>query len=91
MNKKKAVKKKVVKKKDTGMGELLGLLKTQPHLVHALVVDHKKVRRLLKSREARRLIPSDDARNAVEKRVLDAGFHGGVAMIPGCLRGTWTQ
>ena len=62
----------MAKKPKAGMGELLGLLKTRPELVHALILDHKKVRSLLKTKEARRLIPSEKRRKAVHKRVDDA-------------------
>jgi hypothetical protein len=58
---KKKAKKQAAKKKDPGMGELLGLLRTQPHLVRALIFDHAKVKRLLKSAAARRLIAGVDA------------------------------
>jgi hypothetical protein len=58
---KKKAKTQATKKKDAGMGELLGLLRTQPHLVRALIFDHAKVKRLLKSAAARRLIPGVDA------------------------------
>jgi hypothetical protein len=54
-------KKRAAKKKAAGMGELLGLLETHPHLVHALIFDHAKVRRLLKSPAARRLLRGVDA------------------------------
>jgi hypothetical protein len=73
------------KKNDNGMGELLGVLKTHPELVHALVFDHKRVRRLLKGKSARGLAIGVDARKNLLKRVKQAGDGGGVAV---CLRGT---
>lgn len=72
-------------KNDNGMGELLDTLKTHPELVHALVFDHKRVRRLLKSKAARGLVTGVDPRKTILKRVKRAGEGGGVAV---CLRGT---
>ena len=85
MNKKAVKKKAVKKKKDTGMGELLGLLRTRPHLVHALIFDHGKVTRLLRSNEARRLIPGVDARRTLQNHVAK-GHHGGSIGIVGCIK-----
>ena len=70
--KSKPAKKRTVKRKDTGLAELLGLLKAHPHLVHTLVVDRKRVRSLLKSKAARRLIPGANARKAVHRRLTRA-------------------
>lgn len=58
---KKKAKKQAAKKKNVGMRELLDLLEDRPHLVRALLVDHAKVRRLLKTKEARRLLPDVNA------------------------------
>ena len=73
------------KKNDNGMGELLGVLKAHPELVHALVFDHKAVRRLIKSKAGRGLLPGLDARKTLLKRVEGAGGGGQIAV---CLRGT---
>ena len=83
--KKKVIKRKVIKKKDTGMGELLGLLKTRPHLVHALLVDHRSVMRLLQSKAARRLVPGLNAKSLL-KRVRAAGLQGRI--YANCYGGT---
>jgi hypothetical protein len=40
-------------KKEKGAGELLGLLKTHPGLVHALIFNPTRVKRLLRNRKAR--------------------------------------
>jgi hypothetical protein len=45
-----------MKKKQKGMGELLALIKTRPELVTALVFDPASVKRLLRSKAARRLV-----------------------------------
>jgi len=68
------------------MGELLGLLKTRPELVHALVFHHKKVKRLLKSKKARRLIPDEDMRNTLMQRIDDSKQDG--FLHKDCLEGT---
>lgn len=60
MAKAKRAKKQAAKKQDTGMRELLDLLKTHPHLMHALGVDPAKVNRLLKSDAARQLTSGVD-------------------------------
>ncbi len=44
-----------MKKNDNGMGELLSLLKARPELISALVFDPTSIKRLLKSKAARRL------------------------------------
>ena len=82
---KRPIKKKAAKK-DTGMGELLGALKTRPELVHALVFNHVRVKRFLKSKAARQLIPGADVRSALMKRVTHAGHHG--FLHKACLKGT---
>jgi hypothetical protein len=45
-----------MKNNDNGMGELLCLLRAHPELIEALVFDATRVRRLLRSQAARRLI-----------------------------------
>jgi hypothetical protein len=45
-----------MKKNDRGMGELLELLRTHPELITTLVFDARKLRRLLRTQEARRLL-----------------------------------
>lgn len=51
-----------MKKNDKGMGELLELLKTHPELMSALVFDPTSIKRLLKSKAARRLVLGVDTR-----------------------------
>jgi hypothetical protein len=81
--KKKAAKKKAVAKKQ-GMGELLGVLKTHPHLVHALVFNPTSVNNLLKSRKARQLAAGVDTKRLL-KHAANPQDGGAVAV---CLRGT---
>ena len=73
-----ASKKKAAKRarttKDPGMGPLLDLLKSRPELVHALVFDHVKVERLLRSPAARRLVPGVDTRKMQSGRRSHAHF-----------------
>jgi hypothetical protein len=85
-SKKKAAKNRARRKKDPAMGPLLDLLKARPELVHALVFDHAKVERLLKSRAARQLVPGVDARKMLLKSVTGGVPAGGPA--PGCYTGT---
>lgn len=73
-----------MKKNDKGMEELLHLLKTHPELITALVFDPVSIKRLLKSKAARRLILGADVRTFL--RYVSGPKHGGpVAM---CRRGT---
>jgi hypothetical protein len=51
-----------MKKNDKGIGELLDLLKTHPELISALVFDPVSIKRLLKSKSARRLVLGVDTR-----------------------------
>jgi len=84
-SKKKAAKKRARTTKDPGMGPLLDLLKSRPELVNALVFDHVKVERLLRSPAARRLVPGVDTR----KMLLRSVSGGGPAGAPGpCYMGT---
>jgi hypothetical protein len=53
---------KAMKKNDNGMGELLELLKSRPGLISALVFDPVSIKRLLRSKAARRLIKGVDTR-----------------------------
>jgi hypothetical protein len=57
-----AAKKKAKKQaaKDTGMRELLDLLKDRPHLVRALIFDRAKVGRLLRTKAGRALLAAAD-------------------------------
>jgi hypothetical protein len=59
-SKKKAAKNRATRKREHGMGALLDLLKSRPELVHTLVVDPAKVKRVLKSRAARALVAGAD-------------------------------
>jgi hypothetical protein len=51
-----------MKTNDNGIGELLELLKTHPELISALVFDPVSIKRLLKSKAARRLVLGVDTR-----------------------------
>ena len=51
-----------MKKNDKGMGELLDLLKIHPELISALVFDPANIKRLLKSKGARKLVIGVDTR-----------------------------
>jgi hypothetical protein len=62
-----------------GMGELLGLLKKRPELVHALVFHPTKVKSLLKSKSARKLIPGKNTR-AFLHRVSGSEDGGPIAL-----------
>ena len=42
--------------RDAGIAELIGRLEAHPRLVRALIFDHAKVERLLRSAAARRLL-----------------------------------
>lgn len=55
-----------MKKNDKGMQELLELLNIHPELISALVFDPKRVKALLKSKTARRLIIGTDTRMFLE-------------------------
>ena len=72
------------KKQSKGMGELLTLLRTHPELVHALVFDSTKVKRLLKSKTARGLVSRVDTR-AFLGRVAGPESGGPIAL---CVHGT---
>jgi hypothetical protein len=51
-----------MRNQDKRAGELLGLLRTKPELVSALVFDTRNIKRLLKSKAARRLVLGVDTR-----------------------------
>jgi hypothetical protein len=51
-----------MKNNDNGMQELLELLKSHPQLIHALVFDPASIKRLLKSKAARRLLIGVDTK-----------------------------
>jgi hypothetical protein len=67
-------KKRAAKKED--IGELVDLLKAHPRLVRALIFDHEKVRRLLKSPAARRLLPGVNAGTAVVRGTIEGTDSG---------------
>jgi hypothetical protein len=73
-----------MKKNDNGVGELLDLLKTHPELISALVFDPVSIKRLLKSKAARRLVLGVDTRAFL--RYVGAPKNG--APIALCRRGT---
>jgi hypothetical protein len=97
--KNKAVKKKTVKKKDKGMGALLEVLRGRPQLVHAVIFNHARVKRLLKGTAAKKLTLGVNARKTLQKRVARIEHGGPAAMClartahlfpgPFCIRGTW--
>jgi hypothetical protein len=79
-----------MKKKDKAMAALLDLLKKRPELVHALVFDHAKVRKLLKTKAAKGLAHGADATKALHKRVAKAKKGAKLAIFGGsCPRGTY--
>jgi hypothetical protein len=80
---KKAAKKRATRKRGHGMGALLDLLKSRPELVHTLVVDPAKVKRVLKSRAARELVAGAEPRMLL--RSFDAGGEPGPAGGPDAL------
>jgi hypothetical protein len=51
-----------MKNNDKGMGELLDVLKVHPELISALVFDPESIKRLLRSKAARRLVLGVDIR-----------------------------
>jgi hypothetical protein len=51
-----------MKTNDNGMGELLEVLKTHPDLISALVFDPVSIKRLLKTKAARRLVLGVDTK-----------------------------
>ena len=97
--KNKGVKKQAVKKKDKGMGALLELLRGRPELVHAVIFNHARVKRLLKGKAAKKLALGVNARKTLQKRVARVEHGGPAAMClartahlfpgPFCIRGTW--
>lgn len=79
-----------MKKKDKAMGALLDLLKNRPELVHALIFDHRKVKRLLKTKAAGKLAHGANATKALRKRVGKAKTGAKLAIFGGdCPRGTY--
>jgi hypothetical protein len=73
-----------MKKNDKGLGELLALLKTHPELMSALVFDPRSIKRLLRSKAARRLVLGVDTR-AFLKYVAGPQDGGPIAL---CFGGT---
>ena len=71
-----------MKKRDKHMGAVLDLLKDHPELVRALIVDHVKVKRLLKTKAARALVAGVDLTKPLMKRGARAG-RGPAAVSPG--------
>jgi hypothetical protein len=51
-----------MKKNDNGLGELLGLLRTNPKLIKELVFDPTSIQLLLKTKAARKLVLGVNAR-----------------------------
>ncbi len=51
-----------MKNKDNGLGELLELLKTHPELIKELVFDPTRIKPLLRSKAARRLVLGVDTK-----------------------------
>lgn len=70
-------------KTDPGMGPMLELLKNRPELVHALVFDPVKVKRLLRSRAAQILVPGVDVRKMLLRRVTGVPGGGPLRMMSG--------
>jgi hypothetical protein len=73
-----------MKKNDNGVGELLDLLKTHPELISALVFDPVSMKRVLKSKAARRLVLGADVR-AFLRGVIGPKSGAPIAI---CRRGT---
>ena len=73
-----------MKNNDYGMGELLEILKSHPELISALVFDPASIKRLLKSKAARRLTLGVDTRAFL--KYMAGGYGGGP--IASCLRHT---
>jgi hypothetical protein len=71
-------------KNDKGLGELLELLRTHPDLMSAIVFDPPAIKRLLKSKAARRLVMGVDVRDFL--RYVAGPEDGGPIAV--CLRGT---
>jgi hypothetical protein len=71
-----------MRNQDKGTGELLGLLKTKPELVSALVFDTRNIKRLLKSKAARRLVLGVDTR-AFLRSVVGPAEGGPIAFCDG--------
>jgi hypothetical protein len=59
-----------MKKNDNGLDELLELLKSRPELISALVFDPASIKRLLKSKAARRLLIGVEAKTFL-RRIVD--------------------
>src|ERR1700752_3730404 len=66
-------------KRPKGLEELLGVLKSHPQLVHALVFDPTRVKSLLRSDTARRLVAGLDTR-AFLRRVAGSEDGGPIAV-----------
>jgi hypothetical protein len=73
-----------MKKNDKGMSALLDVLKAHPDLVHALIVDHARLKRLLRSKAGRELALGEDARKLLRKSVAGPGRAGkaGICVRP---------
>ena len=70
--------KKNMKKNDLAMELLLDLLKTHPELISALVFDPASIKRLLKSKAARKLVLGVDVK-AFLKEIAESEYGGHVA------------
>ena len=68
-----------MKKKDKGISELLEMLKTHPELISALVLDPTRVKRLLRSKAARRLVGGVNTTDFLAK-VAESGGGGPIAL-----------
>jgi hypothetical protein len=68
-----------MKKNDNGMEELLGLLRSHPELISAIVFDPARIKRLLSSKAARRLVIGVDTR-ALLKSVAGSGGGGPIVL-----------
>ena len=76
----------MAKKQDTGMGELLELLKNHPHLIDAIGADTARVSRLLKSNAARRLVRGVDVSAAATPTLHVEVHDGSYTKIFKCLK-----
>ena len=71
-----------MRNRDRGTGELLELLRAKPELVSALVFDTGNVKRLLKSKAGRRLVPGVDTRAFLRSVAGPAGVRVACNALP---------
>jgi hypothetical protein len=69
-----------MKKNDKGMSALLDVLKAHPDLVHALIIDHARLKRLLRSKAGRELALGEDARKLLLKSVAGPAGKAGICV-----------